>query len=190
MDKESIRKEYLPKMAALPAGEVEDRSQAIAQLFFNEFKLTKECVHVFLSITKNNEVNTYFIINKILREFNEVKIAVPKSDFSNGKITSYSYDEHTKLKVNKLGIPEPTSGTLISPKKFDIVLVPLLAFDKKGFRVGYGKGFYDRLLAMCKPETLKIGLSLFQPLEEISDVREFDIKLNCCITPEQIYQFN
>lgn len=189
MDKESIRKEYLPKMNALPAGEVEDRSQAIAQLFFKEFKLTKECVHVFLSITKNNEVNTYFIINKILREFTDVKIAVPKSDFSNGKITNFSYDESTKLKVNKLGIPEPINGTQIAAKNFDIVLVPLLAFDKNGFRVGYGKGFYDRLLATCKPETKKIGLSLFPPIESISNVEKFDVKLDCCITPEQLFYF-
>ena len=190
MEKESIRKEYLPKMNALPIGEIEDRSQAIAQLFFKEFKLSNECLHVFLSIAKNNEVNTYFIINQVLREFKEVKIVVPKSDFSNGKITSFTYDEHTKLKVNKLGIPEPTTGELIDPKKFDIVLVPLLAFDKKGFRVGYGKGFYDRLLSTCKPETIKIGLSLFAPIEEISDIKKFDIKLNYCITPTELYKFD
>jgi 5-formyltetrahydrofolate cyclo-ligase len=55
--------------------------------------------------------------------------------------------------------------------------------------VGYGKGCYDRFLALCRPDIIKIGFSYFEPINEISDTDKFDIPLNYCITPERIYEF-
>jgi 5-formyltetrahydrofolate cyclo-ligase len=69
-----------------------------------------------------------------------------------------------------------------------MVLVPLLAFDRQGFRVGYGKGFYDRFLQNLS--TLKIGLSFFDADEDIDDVHAYDIQLDQCITPNKIVTFN
>lgn len=71
----------------------------------------------------------------------------------------------------------------------DAVLVPLIAFDARGFRVGYGKGFYDRFLKTCRADCLKIGLSLFPPVEKIADTADFDVKLDACATPEKIWRF-
>lgn len=70
-----------------------------------------------------------------------------------------------------------------------MVLIPLLAFDKNGYRVGYGKGFYDRFLAECRPDVVKVGLSVFEPIDEITDLNEFDIKMDFCITPNRVWQF-
>ena len=70
-----------------------------------------------------------------------------------------------------------------------MVFVPLLAYDKQGNRVGYGKGFYDNFLSKCKPETIKIGLSFFPPEEKIKDVSESDVKLDFCVTPEEVFRF-
>lgn len=70
-----------------------------------------------------------------------------------------------------------------------MVFVPLLAFDKNGDRVGYGKGFYDKFLKECKPEIIKIGLSFFEPEEKIDGIFEEDIKLDYCVTPNEIYTF-
>ena len=75
----------------------------------------------------------------------------------------------------------------IQNSKIDLVLIPLLCFDKKGYRVGYGKGYYDRFLAECRPDVMKIGLSIFEPVDEISDVDEFDVKMDYCITPNKIW---
>jgi 5-formyltetrahydrofolate cyclo-ligase len=72
----------------------------------------------------------------------------------------------------------------------DVVFIPLLAFDEKGNRVGYGKGFYDRFLAKCRPETVKIGLSFFEATPEITDVSPDDIRLDWCVTPEKVYSFS
>ena len=67
--------------------------------------------------------------------------------------------------------------------------MPLLAFDKQGHRVGYGKGFYDVFLSKCQPETIKIGLSFFEAEELIADIYETDVKLDYCVSPNTIYEF-
>ena len=97
--------------------------------------------------------------------------------------------DNTKIKKNRYNIPEPIDGIVISNDKIDVVFIPLLGFDKAGNRVGYGKGFYDRFLADCKPETIKIGLSFFEAEDKITDIYENDIKLDYCVTPETIYTF-
>ncbi len=98
--------------------------------------------------------------------------------------------DNTKLEVNRWGIPEPTDGIPIPESKIDVVFVPSLAFDDNGNRVGYGKGFYDKFLSQCNPETIKIGLSFFAPEKEIEGVMSTDIKLDYCVTPLKIYSFN
>lgn len=189
MEKEKLRTIYLDKMAAMPAGELQDKSQSIAALFFEKFSLKKEkAVHVFIPIARHNEVNTYLIINRILKDFPHVRLGVPKSDFKKLTITSIEYNSDSKLKVNKLGIPEPQDGAIIEPNEFGIIVMPLLCFDNKGMRVGYGKGFYDRYLKNA-PNIVKVGVSLFPPVEKISDINEYDIALDYCITPDQIHQF-
>ena len=70
-----------------------------------------------------------------------------------------------------------------------MVLIALFAFDDKGNRIGYGKGMYDRFLSKCPGNTIKIGLSFFDSVDEISDVNEFDVPLDYAITPSKVYRF-
>ena len=70
-----------------------------------------------------------------------------------------------------------------------MVFVPLLAFDQKGHRVGYGKGFYDRFLKQCQNNTLKIGLSFFEPLDSLLKAQPHDINLDAVVTPQGSYWF-
>ena len=72
------------------------------------------------------------------------------------------------------------------PEELDLIFVPLLAYDKKGHRVGYGKGYYDRFLKECKDDCIKIGFSFFEPEDSIEGVNRHDVKLDYCITPERI----
>jgi len=104
-------------------------------------------------------------------------------------MTHFLLTDSTKFAKNKYGISEPVDGLEVPVAKIDVVFVPLLAFDKLGHRVGYGKGFYDTFLMECRPETLKIGLSFFEAEESIDDVWEGDRKLDYCITPKTIYKF-
>jgi 5-formyltetrahydrofolate cyclo-ligase len=97
--------------------------------------------------------------------------------------------DNTRIKKNAYNIPEPVDGIEVPSHKIDVVFVPLLAFDKKGHRVGYGKGFYDKFLSECKPDVIKIGLSFFDPEELITDVFEGDVKLDYCVTPNEVHSF-
>jgi 5-formyltetrahydrofolate cyclo-ligase len=148
-------------------------------------------VHLFLPIRKHNEIDTFSILNYFKIEHPNLDIVVPRTDFKNLSIQNILYDhQYTILGRNKYDIPEPIHGKLISPQKIDVVFVPLLACDLNGNRVGYGKGFYDRFLATCRPGVKKIGLSFFDPVEKISDVDDLDIPLDMCITPGKTWKFN
>ena len=97
--------------------------------------------------------------------------------------------DSTVIKKNKWNIPEPIDGIEIPSEKIDVVFVPLLAFDEKGHRLGYGKGFYDIFLASCKPDVIKVGVSFFEAENAIPELETSDIALNYCVTPNKTYIF-
>lgn len=190
MTKAELRKIYLQKQRSLSGEERREKSLQIADKFFARFSLeTVKFLHVFLPIEKNNEIETGFIISSLWQDFPAISTIVSRVDFKTMTLENLKYDSETKLVKNKWHIDEPTEAELIEIEKIDLVLVPLLAFDEKGFRVGYGKGFYDKFLSECRADVLKIGLSYFAPIAEISDVNKFDVKLDFCITPEKVWKF-
>jgi 5-formyltetrahydrofolate cyclo-ligase len=105
------------------------------------------------------------------------------------QIISVIVDDETIFKTNKFGIEEPVEGIDMFPTEIDMVIVPLLCFDKKGNRVGYGKGYYDRFLKQCRKDCIKIGFSYFDPIERVDDINKYDVKLDYAITTDSIYQF-
>ena len=105
------------------------------------------------------------------------------------ELKHFMFTSKDHLKLNSWGIMEPIEGENIKPTEIDMVIVPLLAFDKKGNRLGYGGGFYDRFLSQCRPDVMKIGLSFFSPEEEDLPNEDTDIPLNFCVTPSKIYEF-
>jgi len=182
MRKQELRKIYKQKRKDLSAVAVENFQESIYQQVF-EFDFSSiDTIHVFLSIERLLEINTNPIIDFLLLK--NKKIVVSVSDFSTSTLTHYLFDRKTKLEVNSYGIPEPVNGIEIDPKEIDLVFVPLLISDEKKFRVGYGKGFYDRFLAECRTDVKTIGLNFFKPIDEIEDPNEFDIPLHQVICPQ------
>jgi 5-formyltetrahydrofolate cyclo-ligase len=191
MKKSYLRKHYLSKRKAISTEEIAVKSQQIVDLFFQKFEFSKvKYLHIFLPIIKQNEVNTWLIIKYLQLNFPTINIVIPKTIPENSILEHYLFNEK-KLIKNPWGILEPSgeSEEKILPKQIDLVIIPLLIFDKKGNRVGYGKGFYDRFLQECKPEMLKIGVCLEEAIELIEDTNEFDIKMDFCISPNKIYRF-
>ena len=187
MLKKELRQKYKVMRNQLSEDALEEMSLAIAN---NVLKLPiwqKNYFHIFLSITEHKEVNTEYILH--LLSGKDKEIIVSKSDFETRKMTHFLLTDNTKIKKNQYNIPEPIDGIEVPTTKIDVVFVPLLTFDKTGHRAGYGKGFYDKFLLECKPETIKIGLSFFEAEENIHDVFENDVKLNYCVTPNETYQF-
>lgn len=190
MTKQEIRKIFLQKRFDLTAAHYLTFSQTICDRFFSTLNLSQiKVIHTFLPIEKNKEPNTWFIIERIRKEFLNIKISVPRINNQTGLLENFYFENHDQLKQNILGIPEPKQGMPTESKSIDLVLVPLLAFDDTGHRVGYGKGFYDKFLQTCHDQCRKVGLSLFEPIDSIDDTDKFDQKLDVVITPEKVYSF-
>ena len=182
MRKQELRKIYKQKRKKLSAFEIDCCQENIYQQVFKIDFHKINTIHIFLSIERLLEVNTNPIIDFLLLK-NKI-IVVSVSDFSRNTLTHLLFDRKTKLKVNSYGIPEPVNGIEIDAEKIDLVFVPLLISDKKNYRVGYGKGFYDRFLSECRSDVKTIGLNFFKPIDCIEDVKEFDIPLNQVIYPK------
>lgn len=187
MFKRELRKKYKALRKSFAENKIDELSLAIA----NEVLLLpiweKTYFHVFLPIEEQKEVNTEYLLH--LLSGKDKEICISKSDFETQKMTHYLLTDNTKIKKNDYNIPEPENGIEVPSNKLQVVFVPLLAYDKNGNRVGYGKGFYDKFLAECNQNTIKIGLSFFEPEELISDVNAADIQLNYCVTPIRIIKF-
>lgn len=190
MFKPELRKIYLEKQKSLSGAERSEKSAQIADGFFNYFNLENiSFLHAFLPIEKNNEIETSFIINRVWQEFPQIQTIASRVNFQSMTLENLKFSAETKLIANKWHILEPTEKELVEIERIDAVLVPLLCFDERGFRVGYGKGFYDKFLSECRADCLKIGLSYFPPIAEISDAQSFDVKLDFCVTPEKVENF-
>jgi 5-formyltetrahydrofolate cyclo-ligase len=187
MLKKEIRTKYKKLRDQLTENKVDEMSLAIANKILELDIWDKTYFHIFLTITEMKELNTEFILHILAGKDKE--IVVSKSDFGTRKMTHYLLTDNTKIKKNEYNIPEPVDGIEVPDNKIEVVFVPLLAFDKKGHRVGYGKGFYDHFLSGCDPKTIKIGLSLFESEEAFSDVHENDVRLDYCVTPDNIHAF-
>ncbi|ERJ58451.1 5-formyltetrahydrofolate cyclo-ligase [Sphingobacterium paucimobilis] len=146
-------------------------------------------VHIYLPMQGATEPDTLRFKEWLQLMHPDIRFVISRSDFQKREMMHYVWDESTVLEVNKWGILEPVDGCLVKETALDVVLVPLLVVDQLGNRVGYGKGFYDRFLAKCRPEVKTVGLSYFEPVDHISDVGEWDIRLQYCISPAGIHRF-
>ena len=187
MYKKELRQKYKALRHELSLEEIETNSLSIANKLLQLDIWDRLYFHLFLTIEEQKEINTEFILQVLAGKDKEIVVA--KTDFNSIQMTHYLLTDNTKFMKNEYNIPEPVDGIEVPISKIDVVFVPLLAFDTKGNRVGYGKGFYDKFLSQCQPETIKIGLSFFEAEEEIVDVYTDDIRLDYCVTPNKIYTF-
>ncbi|WP_179348915.1 5-formyltetrahydrofolate cyclo-ligase [Winogradskyella pacifica] len=187
MRKPLLRKKYKDLRKALSKTQVEDNSLAIANKLLSLDIWNNTFYHIFLTIEEQKEINTDYILNILSGK--DKNIVISKSNFEDYSMTHYLLTDNTKIIKNNYNIPEPIDGIEIPSSQLEVVFIPLLAFDNTGHRIGYGKGFYDRFLAQCKPETIKIGLSFFEAEAETIEASEDDIKLDYCVTPNRVFQF-
>ncbi len=188
MNKQEARTYYLGRRKMIEYPMISRSSEAICEQLIHQFRFGGKKVHLFLPIRKNKEVNLSSLIERIWRDGGEVVIS--RSNFSDSTMTHYLYQKNTPLKENKYGIPEP-EGDLegIDPSILDMVILPLLAYDRNGHRVGYGKGFYDRFLGHTREDCIKVGVSFFEPEARFREIDEHDVAMNFCATPHRVYSF-
>jgi 5-formyltetrahydrofolate cyclo-ligase len=188
MKKKEIRKQFREKRAAMPAHErmkADDliliRFQAIELPFLSN-------VLSYYPSEEKQEINSFIVTDYLHFKNPSLLVAYPRMN-SDNMMEAVVCNPDTAFQTNDFMITEPVGGEILIPSEIELVIVPLLAFDLQGTRVGYGKGYYDRYLKECDPGCLKIGLSYFEPIDRIEDADEFDVPLDLCITPQQVYVF-
>ena len=150
--------------------------------FFEEAKITKKNIGGYFPV--NFEVDDLDLLNRFEKKDYKISLPVIKKNF---EMDFYRWSFYEPLKINKFGIPEPETKTLVYP---DILLVPLVAFDKKLNRLGYGGGYYDRLIKRLskKKKIIKIGLALLEQKINNVPINKYDQKLDYIITKEHIFK--
>ena len=187
MNKHTIRKHIKEKRLKLKSTEVKLISDKVINQLVKTFDFRGKLTNLFLPIDEFNEINLYPLIENITLVGG--KICVNKSDFLNILITPYFYTEKDQIEINSKGIPEPLFGEVVNITDIDFVIVPLMAFNSEGYRVGYGKGFYDKFLSKCNTNSIFIGVNHFGQSSTINDIDSQDVPLHFVITPEKVYKF-
>lgn len=189
MTKEELRKVYKQRRAALSIEQQDQIARCLASALVELLPNNVKYIHTFLPIARLSEINTYLIRELTDLSRPGLKWIISGADFESMQMRHYEWNQETVVEISSFGIPEPVAGIPTNHDQIDAVLVPLLAFDKLGFRLGYGKGFYDRFLQQCRPDCLTIGLSQFEVHTDPLPSDSWDIPLQYCLTPEHCHVF-
>ena len=180
-----LRKSFKKQRSLLDINQVKGLSKRIFENLLELNIWDKSFYHLYLSNQINNEVETDEIVNLLFMK--NKRVFVPK--ILGKDLLNIEIDNNTKYSLNQLGIREPISSNQKDASLLEVIFIPLLIFDKLGHRVGYGGGYYDKFLGNIKDGVLKIGLSLFEPIDKIQDIERHDIRLDYSITPKKVYDF-
>ncbi|MDZ7605157.1 MAG: 5-formyltetrahydrofolate cyclo-ligase [Cyclobacteriaceae bacterium] len=181
MLKHELRKLFMARRSELEEEDFKHLNEKIFLEFQRTFPEDARTVHIFLPILKKKEIDTWPIIRWLWEK--DCSVVVPEMDAFNHLLVSRLISPDTKLLANSWGVPQPVDAEQVDDAAIDLVVLPLLAFDVRGYRVGYGSGYYDRFLASLQHSPGKVGLSFFPPVQEISDVHTNDIRMDACIMP-------
>ncbi len=183
--KTQLRKEILIKRRLLSQDLVNELSLTLQTRLLNWLESQQILtVHCFLPIARNKEVNTWPLIAVLDRL--EKRVILTRTNFELETMDHFLYEKDVKFEEDQFKIPTPINAKPADMKEVELVLVPLLAADKSGGRLGYGKGYYDRLISEMSSDVVKIGLTLGACFDKFSFLEPHDQKLDYCITPYQV----
>lgn len=178
MLKTELRKKLLAKREIYPHWQ--EDSNKIINNFLQKIHLSNFTT-IMLYYPHKREVDTIPLIKKLIQE--KKTVILPK--VSGQDIKPIIIKDLDNLIVGYAGIKEPV-GIQIDTQDIDIIVIPAVAYDKEGYRIGYGKGYYDRFLPKLRKDTLKVGFCYdFQLLEKLPH-EPHDIQVDLIITPTQI----
>jgi len=178
--KKELREIILEKRNSLDKKYVLEKTKKIKETLFSlqEFKKAKT---IMFYVSKDNEVYTHDMIKEL---FGRKKIIVPVTDFKNNGLILSELNDFSEMEPSYYGVLEPKKIKKVNPKEINIVIVPGVAFDKKGNRIGYGKGYYDIFLK--KTKALKIALAFDFQVEDKIKSEDIDVPMDMIITEKEI----
>jgi len=173
------------KLKRIPIEIYERKCLFIYRRLFTE-DVWKQARSIGITLSINREVET----REIIKEAWKLKkiVAVPKSDPKSRELTFYALESFEQLEPGHFGIMEPKTdaAAIVQNDEIDLLFVPGLVFDRNGYRIGYGGGYYDRFLAQFQQKTLSLAFSC-QVVDEIPRY-DYDRPVDCIITEnETIY---
>lgn len=188
MFKSNIRADLLKQRCALTPGEVSEKSKMVIErlLAMEEYQ---KAATVMTYLSFRNEVKTDGLIRQAMASGKKVLVPVTDS-FNKRMVPSLLLNFPEDLAPGPLQIMEPKAGSLrlCNPALIDLVIVPGVAFDLEGNRLGYGGGFYDRFLLLTRPDCVSVGLSFeLQVLFRLESTPQ-DMPVNYVLTEERIIQ--
>ena len=182
--KKELRKKILGIRNKMLKEDLENNSRIIMNKIIG-LKTYKQSKVIFVYMDFNNEVMTSDLIKHMMAE--KKRVVIPYTDIVNTLVIPSEITEEADLKLSPFGYYEPKKIMPVDVEEIDLVLVPGVVFDKNLNRIGFGKGYYDRILKNLKPGAKKIGLAHdFQVLDEIP-AEDHDIKMDMIITESSSY---
>lgn len=185
--KKVLRKEILEKREHIDKAEKEKMDTEILNSFY-ESKYYKEAMNIFIYISYGSEINTRSIIRRALNE--SKRIYVPRTELKTRVMDAVEISSLDNLVKSSYGILEPSKDKpCIDPNELDLIVVPGVAFDRNGGRMGYGAGFYDRYFKKITGNNIeritKLALAYdFQVVNEVP-MGEFDMPVDCILTEKE-----
>lgn len=152
------------------------KSSPFCELNFCELEAYPEFVRaevVFCYVSAHGEVGTRKLIEELLTE---KEVVVPYCIDKEGNMICVKINSLDDLQEGCFGIPEPKTPIEFPKEKIDFAIVPGITFDRKGYRLGYGKGYYDRFLQNIKP--FKLGVCQKRFFQDSIPHDEFDVKMD------------
>lgn len=190
LDRQDIRSHIRHLRQSLSAEQQQTAAEQVAEHALNFVPIQQaQSVAIFLSV--DGELNTRPLIAKLWQQKKQVYLPV-LHPFSRGQLLFLRYQPDTPLQTNRLRIPEPALNILnLRPlSELDVVLMPLVAFDHHGQRLGMGGGFYDRTLQNWRQQRFTpIGLAHDCQQVDALPVAEWDVPLSALITPSKLWQW-
>jgi 5-formyltetrahydrofolate cyclo-ligase len=191
LSKKMLRQQALQQRQSLTTEQAEMLGAQIIQYVIKNIRWTNfTCVHVYLSCKKRKEINTWPLLDYLWSAQKHITTVTNRLDVVKKQIDCCIVNRNTVLEKSAFDIFEPVKNTeKINPQQIDLMILPLLACDNQGFRLGYGKGYYDHLLARCAASMQRIGINYFLPLAEKIPQEAHDLPIHQLVLPGDCLKF-
>lgn len=182
--KSAIRKELLMKRKTLLPDQVEKKSSQILSRLISLGILERPQV-VMCYMDFRNEVQTGALIEYLLSQ--DKIVVLPKVNPETNELDLFQVEGFKDMVISKMGIQEPADHLQsVLPTDIDLILAPGVAFDLNGYRMGYGAGFYDKLLTIIRPDCAVIGLSFDLQVVDVLPIESHDQPMDAVLTETRL----